>query len=290
MGFIPALAEAALPFDGPATELLSRLARRFEATVGGSFLCRDEDGEVRNAFVVATPSGILGRHNKDLPTMWENCFYIGGADDGVIEFGSRTLGIVLCLEFDRMDTAKRLRGRGDLVIAGSSVWSVPEFLPEPIYRRLEHRMDTLDRSRPRLARMVGAPVVEATQCGRLDCAVPWVPGLRYRTHIRGGAQILEATGQVLARREAEDGPGVVIADVTVGRTEPVEPLAPGYWVEPLGSSAGSCGPTNASTDNVGTCGTDAESPGLGGGSLVWERKMESQIGCHVQAASAPASC
>lgn len=60
MGFDPSLADAALPPDGAATELLLRLAKRHHAKVGGSFLCRDHDGHVRNAYFLATPEGIAG--------------------------------------------------------------------------------------------------------------------------------------------------------------------------------------------------------------------------------------
>src|ERR687883_803716 len=55
MGFLPELAQHSLPPDGPATALLSDLAKRHGAIVGGSFLCRDMDEHVRNAFFLATP-------------------------------------------------------------------------------------------------------------------------------------------------------------------------------------------------------------------------------------------
>src|SRR5215211_4386242 len=55
MGFLPELTQHSLPPDGPATALLSALAKRHGAVVGGSFLCRDADGEVRNAFLLVTP-------------------------------------------------------------------------------------------------------------------------------------------------------------------------------------------------------------------------------------------
>lgn len=234
MGFIPELAEASLPLRGPATDLMQHLARRYGATVGGSFLCRDEDGEVRNSFVLVTPHGIAGRHNKDMPTMWENCFYVGGDDDGRLRVDDLDVGVVLCLEFDRTATARRLRGRVDLVLGASSVWSVPDALPGPVYRRLEARMAAIDLSRPRMARMVGAPVVEATHCGRLDSATPWVPWMRYRTFLRGGAQVLDASGHVIARRDRDEGAGVVVADVTIGRTETYEAVPGRFWVVPLG--------------------------------------------------------
>ncbi|HTA05214.1 MAG TPA: carbon-nitrogen hydrolase family protein, partial [Solirubrobacteraceae bacterium] len=53
MGFHPELADKSLSPDGPACDLLLRLADRHGAKVGGSFLCRDDDGEVRNAFFLA---------------------------------------------------------------------------------------------------------------------------------------------------------------------------------------------------------------------------------------------
>src|SRR3954451_23659282 len=69
IGFVPELADAALPPDGAATETLQRIATRHNAMAGGSFLCRDPDGEVRNAYLVVRPDGsIAGRHDKDLPT------------------------------------------------------------------------------------------------------------------------------------------------------------------------------------------------------------------------------
>src|SRR4051812_13505518 len=70
MAFSPKLHGTALPADGPATELLLSLAKRHHAKVGGSFLCRDVDGHVRNAFLLAPPDGIVARHDKDQPTLW----------------------------------------------------------------------------------------------------------------------------------------------------------------------------------------------------------------------------
>src|SRR3954452_1669505 len=113
IGFVPELIERALPPDGEATRLLRDLARRHGAYVGGSFLCRDADGEIRNAFLLARPDGeVAGRHDKDLPTMWENSFYVGGEDDGVIEAADGlSIGVALCWELMRTQTVERLQGR-----------------------------------------------------------------------------------------------------------------------------------------------------------------------------------
>lgn len=139
--FLPELADRALAPDGAASRMLSRVAAEHGIHIGGSFLCRDPDLEVRNAFLLVGPDGeIRGRHDKDLPTMWENALYIGGNDDGVVESDDLTFGAAVCWEFMREPTARRLRGRVDLVIGGSNWWSIPEWPPDAIFRRLEREV------------------------------------------------------------------------------------------------------------------------------------------------------
>jgi len=46
--------------------------------VGGSFIA-SRSGEHYNTFVLAMPDGSTAFHDKDQPTMWENCYYLGGS-------------------------------------------------------------------------------------------------------------------------------------------------------------------------------------------------------------------
>ncbi|HKG14445.1 MAG TPA: carbon-nitrogen hydrolase family protein [Pyrinomonadaceae bacterium] len=230
VGFFPELAHRSLPPDGIATELLLSLARRHGAFVGGSFLCRDADGHVRNAFLLATPGGIAGRHDKDIPTMWENCFYVGGADDGLIEAGGLTAGVALCLEFNRTRTVERLRGKADIVLGGSFKWGAPGWMP--FRGHLQNSIERYTDWAPRFARLVGCPVVEAANCGRVRCKTPMLP-LAYETSLGGGAIVCDAAGNVLARRAACEGEGVVVADVEAVRVETVGPKPPGFWIQEL---------------------------------------------------------
>lgn len=230
MGFLPELAQHSLPPDGPATALLSALAKRHGAIVGGSFLCHDDDGHVRNAFFLATPEGIAGRHNKDIPTMWENCFYIGGTDDGLIKVGDLTAGVALCLEFNRTQTVKRLRGKADLVVGGSCVWGAPKGLAFTNY--LQTSIERYTDWAPLFAKLVGCPVIDATHCGSISCPTPWLP-IEYKTDFQGGAIICDATGKVLARRAKSEGAGVVVADIQVGRIDSREQLLSGFWIQGL---------------------------------------------------------
>ena len=230
MGFLPELAQHSLPPDGIATNLLLSLAKRHNAIVGGSFLCRDDDGHVRNAFFLATPEGIAGRHNKDIPTMWENCFYIGGTDEGLIEVGNVTAGVALCLEFNRSQTVERLRGKAEIVVGGSCVWGAPAGFP--FQRYLQTSIDRYSDWSPLFAKLVGCPVVEATHCGPIRCKTPLLP-VPYVTKCGGGAIICDAEGNTLARRAGSEGSGIVVADIEVGRIKTSEPERSGFWVQDL---------------------------------------------------------
>lgn len=237
MGFLDAIAQAALPPDGAATQLLRELAIRHQAIVGGSFICRDADGENRNAWLLVGRDGrVLGRHDKDLPTMWENCFYVGGADDGIIEADGLTVGAAVCWEFMRTATPRRLRGRVDLVVGGSAWWSIPPWPPAALTRRLEAaNARTAASIAPAMARAVGAPVVHAAHCGPVECALPLVPGVPYRGHYQGGTCLVDARGGVLAWRGAEDGPGIVCADVDAGRTAATLAVEENFWLHARGA-------------------------------------------------------
>jgi predicted amidohydrolase len=234
--FLPEVAAASLPADGPATEMLLRVAREEGMLIGGSFLCRDPDGEVRNAFLLAGPDGLLGRHDKDLPTMWENALYVGGDDDGVIEAGELTVGAAVCWEFMRSGTARRLRGRVDLVLGGSNWWSVPEWPPRWYSRGAESRnAATAARAPAVFGRWVGAPVAHAAIAGDFECPMPAMPPLTYRGHFEGGAQIADAAGNVLARRDRREGSGFVIAEVDAARSLPAEEVPGRYWLHRRGA-------------------------------------------------------
>jgi predicted amidohydrolase len=236
MAFLEAIADAALPPDGAGVQLLQELAARYGAVVGGSFICRDDDGQNRNAWFLVEPGGrVLGRHDKDIPTMWENCFYVGGGDDGVIDADGVTVGAAVCWEFMRTQTVRRLRGRVDVVVGGSAWWSIPPWPPAAVSRRLEAaNARTAASIAPAMARAVGAPVVHAAHCGRVRCPMPLLPGLAYNGHYQGGAGIVDGRGGVLAWRGPGEGPGVVIADVEVGRTAPTLDAGEGFWFHPRG--------------------------------------------------------
>lgn len=233
--FHPELAGVALAPDGAATEMLLEVAAEEGVLIGGSFLCRDVDGEVRNAFVLAGPDGLLGRHDKDLPTMWENALYVGGEDDGVIDAGELTVGAAVCWEFMRSATARRLRGRVDLVLGGSNWWNIPPWPPKAYTRRAETANAAVAARAPAVfGRYIGAPIVHGAISGSFTCPLPELPPLRYPGYFQGGAQIADAHGRVLARRRRAEGSGFVVADIDPGSVMPDEPVPNRFWLHRRG--------------------------------------------------------
>ena len=115
--FTPSMLSAWLPLEGPALELLRKLAREHDGVVGGSFLAKSGK-DCFNSFLLVFPDGRYYRHDKDLPTMWENSYYIGGSDDGVLVTPAGPVSVALCWELIRTQTARRLLDKVIFVVAG----------------------------------------------------------------------------------------------------------------------------------------------------------------------------
>lgn len=236
MAFNPRIAEAIQTPNGEAYQLLLDLAKRHNAYVGGSFIVRDEDQIVRNAFYLASPNGMVGRHDKDIPTMWENCFYVGGTDDGIIETDEQTVGVSLCWEFMRSQTARRLREKVDVIVGGSCWWSVPStpFVPQSVTDRWEESNErTALESVRSFAPYVGAPIIHAAHVGEIECPLPWMP-INYEGHYEAGSMIVDAEGNTVAMRDRHEGQGIVIGEITIGRVQPQQDIPDKYWLHDRG--------------------------------------------------------
>ncbi len=220
----------ALPPDGPAARMMCDLAREYSGFVGGSFIAAD-GGDAFNRYMLAGPKGILGTHDKDQPTMWENAYYVGGKDDGLIETPIGTVGAAVCWELVRTRTVKRLRGKVRLIAAGSAWWSVPQWrLARAVTRSLDENNREMMRAAPgEFARLVGAPVIHAAHCGRFACDTPYLSFLPFPSYYLGEAQITSADGAILARRTFEEREGVITAELKLDRREP-EQCPERFWI------------------------------------------------------------
>lgn len=233
VAFTPAMLSAMQPLEGPALELMRRLAREQDGIVGGSFIAQSGK-DCFNSFLLVFPNGQYFRHDKDLPTMWENSYYVGGSDDGILDTPAGLVGVAMCWELIRSQTARRLLGRVDLVVGGSCWWDLR--LPvSPRYAGDQAQLRELLRNAPaHLARMLGVPVVHASHAGEFEGLTPGNESMPYVSRYLGETQITAGDGRVLARMTCEDGEGVITADITPGKVAGASaPIPENFWTGKL---------------------------------------------------------
>jgi N-carbamoylputrescine amidase len=233
VAFTPAMLSAMQPLEGPALELMRRLAREQDGIVGGSFIAQSGK-DCFNSFLLVFPNGQYFRHDKDLPTMWENSYYMGGSDDGILDTPAGPVGVAMCWELIRSRTARRLLGRVDLVVGGSCWWDLR--LPvSPRYAGDQAQLRELLRNAPaHLARMLGVPVVHASHAGEFEGLTPGNESMPYVSRYLGETQITDGDGRVLARMTYEDGEGVITAEITPGKVAGASaPIPENFWTGEL---------------------------------------------------------
>jgi len=227
--FHPNMLKAIVPLDGAPLQLLKRFARQGDAVIGGSFLAQHEAG-VFNTFVLVFPDGTVLQHNKDLPTYWENCYYKKGSDDGVLNTPIGPVGSVLCWEFIRSQTPKRLENKVRMVVGGSCWWTLPDDA-DADSPRWAMNLKMLQQAPVRMARMLGVPVVHGSQAGKFSGFFSTeLADVPYNSAYLGEAMIVDAGGQVLARRAQAEGAGIVTAEVTISDPVPSEPIPNDFWL------------------------------------------------------------
>jgi predicted amidohydrolase len=222
--------KAIQPLDGTPLQLLKKLAREGNATIGGSFLA-ERNKQVFNTFVLVFPDGSFVQHDKDLPTYWENCYYQGGNDDGVLATAMGPVGSVLCWELIRSQTARRLFNRVRLVVSSSCWWTLPDDA-DPDSPRWAANLKMLQEAPPRLAKMLGVPVIHGSQAG--DFAgffSPELPDIPYKSSYLGEAMIVNADGTVLERLPHNSGEGVITAEIEIQHEPtPTAPIPGRFWI------------------------------------------------------------
>jgi predicted amidohydrolase len=235
----PRVTDAIVDAENPAKELLVRLARQHNAFVGGSMLMRRGE-DVYNTYCLAAPDGRIQTHDKDQPTMWENGYYIAGADDGVVDTEYGTAGLAVCWELVRWRTIRRFAGRVRFAITGNQWWSVADNWPgtDSVFGAVKQYNRYLsENAANEFARLLGVPVLHASHCGRFDGRCLLAPGLnatvRYASEFVGRTQVVDADGHVVAARDAAEGPGVVVGDVVIGDVARPAPRTDRFWIPHL---------------------------------------------------------
>lgn len=231
MGFHPKMLDVVRPLKGEPWQLLNQLAKKYNGVIGGSFIALREQKSY-NTFVLAFPDGTNYYHDKDQPTMWENCYYLGGTDDGIFETELGNIGVALCWEFVRTRTAQRLLDHVDIVVGGSCWWTLPERdIPGYSSELRETVLEMMEETPGKFARMLGIPVVHAAHAGDFEGETPLMPDIPYKSYYLGETQIVDGSGKILARLSREDGEGVILANIDLKKKwKPSEPIPDRFWI------------------------------------------------------------
>jgi predicted amidohydrolase len=233
VAFNPKMLDVPQPINGEPAQLLQNLASNYDGVVGGSFIAY-RNGDAYNTFILAFPDGSMYFHDKDQPTMWENCYYIGGKDDGVLETPIGKLGVALCWEFIRTRTVRRMSGKVDAVIGGSAWWTLPEkSLPGFPKKLHDINLGIMKTTPARFARLLGVPVIHAAHAGEFEGGMPLLPGFPFKSYYLGETMIVDGEGRILERMSRDDGEGFIIADVSFERKKPSEDTPKGFWIPDL---------------------------------------------------------
>lgn len=239
--FHPKLRGVVRPVDGAPFQLLTRLSRELGCVVGGGFLAK-RGNDAYGTYVLAEPDGSAHLHDKDIPSAWENHYYVGGDDDGRTHCRTLDLNVGLASgwEWARYRTSARLRGV-DLVLGGMCWPSYPDNWPGPLrwWAKREHAIwRRQSRELPaQVAKLVGAPVAYASHVGPVECVFPAAPFVPWHTDMIGDTQICAADGTVLGRLSLEDGEGHIGAEVVAGSVEPLDPLTDRFWIPVMTASS-----------------------------------------------------
>ncbi|MCK5360105.1 MAG: carbon-nitrogen hydrolase family protein [Gammaproteobacteria bacterium] len=222
--------KAIQPLEGAPLQLLIKLAHESQVVIGGSFLAESKK-QVFNTFVLVFPDGTYVHHNKDLPTYWENCYYQGGSDDGVLNTPLGPVGSVLCWELIRSQTARRLLNKVRMIVSSSCWWTLPDDA-NPDSPRWASNLKMLQNAPPQLAKMLGVPVIHGSHAGSFNGYFsPELPDISYDSSYLGESMIVDAKGKVLAKLSQDSGEGVISAEIEINSDPvPSTPIPDRYWM------------------------------------------------------------
>lgn len=243
--FAPEIRAVPRPLDParPPLQTLLALARELDCVIAGGFLAVREE-HAHGSFVLVEPDGTWALHDKDIPTAWEQHFYTGGEDDGVVGSGAlgARVGLMSGWEWARTRTAARVRAAGVGLVLGGMCWpSMPLNWGGPLgpWVRREHALWRRQaRELPaQVARIVGAPVAHAAHVGPVRGRTPLMPGLAWHTEMLGESQVCDREGNVLARLTLEDGESHASAEVALGAGPAAQEQPSGYWIPSLSAAS-----------------------------------------------------
>lgn len=228
-----------LPPENVALDMLKEIAMDNGVLIGGSYL-EKRDGDVYNCYTLVRPDGSVTRHDKDLPTMVENAYYVGGQTDGVHKTDFGTVGTAVCWEQIRTQTIHRLKGKIDFAMTGTHWWTVAtnwSLIANLLAKADKANREVFDIVPQVFGQCLGVANIHASHCGSVNGLYPMLPAnllnVAYETDLLGGTQIVDNTGKIIKHLGADAGAGVIVADIDLARGEVTHETPDQYWIHKM---------------------------------------------------------
>jgi N-carbamoylputrescine amidase len=215
--------------DGPTVNWLRENSRRLSVWLGTSFL--EADGEdFFNTFILAAPDGQeAGRVRKQTPAGPEAYFFKGDTGPHIIDTELGKVGVGICYENHQAFMLRLMHQQSvDLIL-------MPHSAPTPLqnlffrHKYIEMYHDMLRELASRYARALGAPVIIANKCGRLQTPMPRLPFWRWDSSFPGLSSIANSDGTVKAQLRDEES--AIVEDVLLDPSRKIHdpPKCYGRW-------------------------------------------------------------
>jgi len=231
--------DCALPPENKALDMLIEIAISHKVLIGGSYLER-RNSDIYNCYTLVQPDGTVTRHDKDLPTMIENAFYVGGKTRGVHQTRVGRVGTAMCWETIRTQTVNRLKGQIDFLMTGSHWWTVPcnYSLGKSFLKTTDKMNREIMHTAPgQLSRLLGVANIHAAHCSNIKGRIPVLPlnlmDIPFESSLIGETQIVDNRGNIIERLSQQDGPGVIVADLDLSPNTPSEATPNRFWIPRL---------------------------------------------------------
>jgi len=216
---------------------LKQWAVKYKIIIGGSYITFDGYNAF-NIFTLVFPDGRIYKHRKDIPTQFENCYYTFGDENNILYTPIGNIGVALCWEMIRYDTAKRLAGNVDIILSGSCWWDLPKNAPLERESLRQYNQTLAMQTPVAFAKLLGVPVVHANHCGEVTAFNFPNSGREQTRQLIGATQIVDENGYVVERKLFSDGEGVVIADISwdIANRKNISISPSKYWIPDLPDS------------------------------------------------------
>jgi len=253
------------PLDGRTSSWIQTIALRLNIHLAGAFLLLDE-GEIYDTLLLFSPSGQRWRYDKNYPWAWERGYFRGRRGVTVAHTELGDLGMLICWDVAHRNLWKQYAGQVDMMVISScppdgpnasfqfadgsqvnfgelgSVMASTRGLGEQTFAVMVDQQ----------AEWLGIPVVNSGGSGSIRTNIPKarslissflliaprlikqlgnVDRLQMSSNMIESCKIVDAKGQVLAKRTQSEGEGYAIADVELspqrpkpGENQPMSPL------------------------------------------------------------------